>query len=148
MDMNKCFFLKKEDRAPKWHIIDASGQILGRLATQIADILRGKDKPEYTPHADAGDYVVITNCEKIVLTGNKFEDKIYLSYSGWRSGQKERTAKELYKKDPSLLIKYAVKRMLPKNRLSRQVFKKLKVYVGDQHPHVAQIGNDSVDLKK
>ncbi len=139
MDMNKSFSLRKEDREPKWHVIDASGQVLGRLATQVADILRGKDKPEYTPHADAGDYVVITNCDKIVLTGNKWKDKIYESYSGWRSGKKERSAREVFEKDPSRIVTYAVKGMLPKNRLSRQIIKKLKVYAGDEHPHKAQV---------
>ena len=146
--MNKSFFLKKEDRAPRWRVIDGSGKILGRLATQIAEVLRGKDKPEYTPHTDSGDYVVITNCEKIVLTGNKFEDKIYVTYSGWMGGKKERTAKEVFKKDPTKLIKLAVKRMLPKNRLNREIFKKLKVYVGDQHPHLAQINTYGAELNK
>ena len=139
MDMNRSFVLKKEDRSPRWHVVDASGKVLGRLATQVADILRGKDKPEYTPHTDGGDYVVVTNCDKISLTGDKWEDKIYASFSGWRSGLKERSAKEVFAKDPTFLVKHAVKGMLPKNRLNRQVIKKLKVYVGDQHPHKAQI---------
>lgn len=139
MDMNKSFFLRKEDRKPAWHVIDASNQVLGRLATQIAHILKGKNKAEFTPHVDAGDYVVVTNCKKIVLTGNKWDGKIYVSYSGWRSGKKERTAKEVFEKDPSLLIKHAVKRMLPKTKLGRQMFKKLKVYSGENHPHEAQI---------
>ena len=139
MDMNKSFFLRKEDRKPMWHVIDASNQVLGRLATQVATILSGKNKPEYTPHVDTGDYVVITNCEKIVLTGNKWEDKIYPSFSGWRGGLKEQSAQQVLKKDPTLLVKYAVKRMLPKNRLGRQMFKKLKVYVGLKHPHEAQV---------
>ena len=139
MDMNKSFFLKNEDRKPKWHVIDASDKVLGRLATSIADILRGKDKPEYTPHTDSGDYVVVTNCDKIVLTGNKWEDKIYKSYSGWRGGLKERSAQDVLKKDPSFLIKAAVKGMLPKNNLSRSIIKKLKVYTGSEHPHEAQV---------
>ena len=139
MDMNKSFFLRKEDRKPRWHVIDASDKVLGRLATQIADILRGKDKPEYTPHTDSGDYVVITNCEKIKLTGNKWEDKIYASYSGWRGGLKQRSAKDVFKKDPALLVRFAVKGMLPKNRLSNQIVKKLKVYAGEKHPHEAQV---------
>ncbi len=145
MDMNKCFFLRKEDRKPMWHVIDASGLVLGRLATRIADILRGKNKAEYTPHTDAGDYVVITNCKKIVLTGNKWDGKIYVSHSGWRSGKKERTAKEVFEKDPTLLIKYAVKRMLPKTKLGREMFKKLKVYEDDNHSHEAQIKGFSVE---
>lgn len=137
--MNKSFVLRKEDRAPKWRVVDASGKILGRLATEVADALRGKDKPEYTPHTDSGDYVIVTNCEKIVLTGNKMKDKIYASYSGWTSGLKERSAEEVMKKDPTRIIHAAVKGMLPKNRLSSQVLKKLKVYVGDEHPHKAQL---------
>ena len=139
MDMNKCFFLRKEDRKPQWHVIDASNQVLGRLATQVADILRGKDEPEFTPHTDSGDYVVITNCEKIKLTGNKWEDKIYASYSGWRGGLKQKTAKDVFQQDPTKLVKFAVKGMLPKNKLSNQIVKKLKVYAGDKHPHEAQV---------
>ena len=139
MDMNRCLFVKKEVRAPKWRLVDASGKILGRLATEIADALRGKDKASYTPHTDAGDYVIVTNCEKIILTGNKWEDKIYSSFSGWRSGLKELSANEVFKKDPTLIVQYAVKGMLPKNKLSRQVIKKLKVYVGTDHPHKAQV---------
>jgi len=139
MDMNKTFFLKKEDREPRWHLIDATDKVLGRLATSIADILRGKDRPEYTPHTDSGDYVVVTNCEKIVLTGKKWDGKIYETFSGWRSGKKEKTAKEVLAKDPAILIRLAVKRMLPKNRLNEQIIKKLKIYSGSEHPHKAQI---------
>jgi len=138
MDMNRTFFLRKEDCKPKWHVIDATDQVLGRLATKVADILRGKNKPEYTSHVDCGDYVVIVNCEKIKLTGKKWTDKIYKSYSGWRGGLKTRTALEVLEKHPTQIIKLAVKRMLPKNRLSSQVIKKLKIYVGDEHPHAAQ----------
>ena len=136
--MNRAFFLRKEDAAPSWRLIDAEGKVLGRLATKIADILRGKDKPYYTPHTDSGDYVVIINADKIILSGDKWEDKQYISYSGWQSGKKVTTARELLKKHPTYLIEYAVKRMLPKNKLNRQVFKKLKVYVGSEHPHEAQ----------
>jgi large subunit ribosomal protein L13 len=139
MDMNRCFFLKKEERAPRWHKIDASGKVLGRLATQVADMLRGKDKAEYTPHTDSGDYVVITNCDQIVLTGNKWEGKTYISYSGWMSGKKERSAREVAEKDSTLIFKHAVRRMLPKTKLGRQVFKKLRVYSGDANPHEAQL---------
>ena len=138
MDMNKSFVLRKEDRSPEWHVIDASGKVLGRLATHVADVLRGKDRPEYTPHTDSGDYVVIINCDKIVLTGNKWKDKIYRSYSGWRSGLKERSAREVFEKDPTRIIRAAVKGMLPKNKLNRQIIKKLKIYVGSEHPHKAQ----------
>lgn len=112
---------------------------MGRLCTQIADILRGKDKATYTPHTDSGDYVVVTNCEKIVLTGNKWDDKIYARFSGWRGGLKEPSAKEVFAKDPSRLIMQGVKGMLPKNKLNRQVLKKLKIYVGSEHPHQAQL---------
>lgn len=139
MDMNKVFFLKKEDRKPRWHVIDASDKVLGRLCTQVAELLRGKDKTTYTPHTDAGDYVIITNCEKIKLTGNKWEDKIYSSYSGYRSGLKEVAAKDVFAKDPRRLIMHGVKGMLPKNKLNRAVLKKLRVYVGDQHKHDAQM---------
>jgi len=139
MDMNKSFVLKKEICKPKWQVFDASGQVLGRLATQVATVLRGKDNPEYTPHTDSGDYVIITNCEKIVLTGNKWEDKIYSHFSGWRSGLKECSAQELFKKDPTLLITKAVEGMLPDNKLNRKIIKKLKVYVGNEHPHKAQL---------
>lgn len=139
MDMNRSFVLKKEARDPQWRVIDASGKSLGRLATNVSDILRGKDKPEYTPHTDSGDYVVVINCDKVVLTGNKWRDKIYRSYSGWRSGLKERSAQEVFEKDPTQLVKLAVKRMLPKNRLSRQIIKKLKIYTGSEHPHSAQV---------
>lgn len=138
MDMNKTFYLRKEDRAPVWRLIDADGMVLGRLATQVADILRGKDKPYYTPHTDCGDYVVIINADKIKLTGNKWKDKIYVTVSGWRSGKRETSAKDQMAKHPTSLIELAVKRMLPKNTLNRDAFKKLKVYTGPEHPHIAQ----------
>ncbi len=139
MDMNRSYVMRKEDRQPEWRVIDASGMILGRLCTEIATVLRGKDKPEYTPHTDGGDYVIVTNCEKIVLTGNKWKDKIYETVSGYRGGRKETSAEEMLKKDPRQLIILAVKRMLPKNTLNRAVLKKLKVYVGSEHPHKAQL---------
>ena len=142
MDMNKTFFLRKEDANPQWRLIDASGKVLGRLATEIADILRGKDQAEFTPHTHSGDYVVVINADKIVLTGNKLNDKVYLSYSGYMGGQKSKTAREIMEKTPGKLIELAVKRMLPrtnKSALSRSTLKKLKVYAGAEHPHVAQI---------
>jgi len=139
MDMNKSFVLRQEDRAPKWRVIDASEKVLGRLSTEIADILRGKDKPEYTPHSDAGDYVIVINCEKIKLTGNKWEGKIYAWFSGWRGGLKNISAQDLFKKDPTALIVHSVKGMLPNNKMNDKVIKKLKVYVGSEHPHQAQI---------
>ena len=139
MDMNKTFFLRKEDCKADWHILDASDRVLGRLATQVADLLRGKVKAEYTPHNNCGDYVVIINCTKIKLTGNKWKDKVYQRYSGWRGGLKERSAEEMLEKHPTDIIKLAVKRMLPKNKLSDQIIKRLKIYTGAEHPHKAQI---------
>jgi len=136
---NKAFFKKKEDRDPQWILIDAEGKVLGRLATQIADTLRGKNKPEYTPHTDCGDYVVVINAEKIVMTGKKMTDKIYDRYTGWMGGYKTQTAKEVMEKHPTKLIELAVERMLPKNRLRKDIFKKLKVYAGSEHPHGAQL---------
>lgn len=138
IDMNTAFFLRKEDRTPKWIVIDAKGQILGRLATHIANTLRGKNKPSFTPHTDCGDYVVVINAEKIVLTGDKWDAKEYITNSGWIGGKKVTTAKEKMKKDPTSLVELAVKRMLPKNRLSRTIIDKLKIYVGENHPHKAQ----------
>ena len=111
------------------------------MATEIAEALRGKDKAIYTPHTDSGDYIVVINAEKIKLTGNKWENKEYVRYTGWMAGQKITTAKEMLAKDPTKIIKLAVKRMLPnKNRLSSQIIKKLKVYAGDKHPHIGQLG--------
>ena len=138
-DFNKAFNLNKEDAKPKWRLIDAEGQILGRMATKIADILRGKDKPVYTPHTDCGDYVVIINAEKVKLSGDKLENKEYARYTGWMGGYKTRTAREMLEKHPTHLIEHAVKGMLPKNKLNREVLKKLKVYAGSEHPHEAQI---------
>ncbi len=139
MDMNKAFFLRKEDRDPKWHVIDATGQVVGRLATEIANRLRGKDKASFTPHTDGGDYVVVLNCENVVFTGNKWSDKIYKRYSGWKSGLKERTALQVMEKDPTRILQEAVKGMLPKTTLGRQSMLKLKLYVGNEHPHFAQV---------
>ena len=139
MDMNKAFFLKTEERNPQWRLIDAKGKVLGRLATEIADALRGKDKPTYTSHTDAGDYVVVINAADIVLTGDKMKDKIYSHYTGYMGGLKERSAETILAKNPAFLIEHAVKGMLPKNKLNRKVIKKLKVYAGAVHPHTAQI---------
>ncbi len=139
MDMNRAFFLRKEDTNPQWRVIDAQGKVLGRLATEIADILRGKDQATFTPHTDSGDYVVILNASKIVLTGNKWEDKEYITVSGWMGGKKVKSAQEVFDKDPARLIHLAVKRMLPKNILSRSIIKKLKIYADANHPHKAQV---------
>lgn len=139
MDMNKAFVLKNEQRDPKWIVIDIKDQILGRVSTRIADILRGRHKAEYTPHTDTGDYVVVINCEKLKLTGKKWSDKIYKRYSGYRGGLKETTAKDAFAKNPAFLVESAVRGMLPKSKMGRAMFKKLRVYVGDKHPHTAQV---------
>lgn len=138
MNMNSAFFLRKEDRNPQWHIIDAEGKVLGRLATLVADKLRGKDKPYYTPHTDCGDYVIIINADKVVLTGDKWEGKTYITHTMWMGGRKITAAKDLHKKHPTKIIELAVKRMLPKNKLNRCVIDKLKIYAGSEHPHTAQ----------
>jgi large subunit ribosomal protein L13 len=139
VDMNKAFFLHVEDRDPRWHVLSAKGKVLGRLATIVADLLRGKGKPTFTSHTDSGDYVIVTDCADVDLTGNKWEDKTYVRYSGYKSGLKTRTARELHAKDPAELIYQAVKGMLPKNKLNRQVIKKLRAYAGSEHPHIAQM---------
>jgi large subunit ribosomal protein L13 len=126
------------DNPNKWWLVDADGAVLGRLASQIAAALRGKNTPLYTPHADLGDSVVVINAEKIVLTGRKMEKKHYYRHSGYIGGLKTITAKKLIEKRPEDVIRFAVKGMLPKNSLGRKLFKKLKVYAGDQHPHEAQ----------
>lgn len=139
MDMNRSFNLRVEDQNPRWRLIDATGLIVGRVATQIADALRGKDRPEFTPHADAGDYVVVINVDKIVFTGKKMEQKIYQRYTGYIGNRKELTAAQVMEKHPERILEHAVKGMLPKNRLSRQLLRKLRVYAGADHPHKAQI---------
>ncbi len=122
----------------KWHVIDANGAILGRLAVQIADTLRGKNKPVYTAHLDAGDFVVVINAEKVVLTGKKETDKMFMSYSGWKGGERYKSVAQVREKTPEKLITHAVRGMVPKNRLGRVLMTKLKVYKGDKHPHSAQ----------
>ena len=134
----KTFSAKKEEVERDWYIIDAEGKTLGRLASRIAHRLRGKHKPIFTPHVDTGDFIVVTNAEKIKLTGNKMKNKNYYRYSGYPGGLKVRTAEELLRKKPSELLHHAVKGMLPKNRLGRTLIKKLKVYAGTDHPHQAQ----------
>ncbi|HEU5071072.1 MAG TPA: 50S ribosomal protein L13 [Verrucomicrobiae bacterium] len=134
----KTYLPKDNLDARKWHVIDADGAVLGRLAVQIADVLRGKDKPTFTPHLDAGDFVVVINAEKVKLTGNKETAKEYMSYSGWKGGEKYRTVTLVREKHPERLIEHAVKGMIPKNRLGRQLLTKLKVYAGPNHPHAAQ----------
>jgi len=139
IDMNKTFFLRVEDRAPQWHVIDATGQTLGRLATEVATLLRGRHKPTYTAHTDSGDYVVVINADKFVVTGNKMLGKEYVSYSGWRSGKKVTNLRDKLAKHPTDIIRLAVKGMLPRTSLGRQIFTKLKVYTEATHPHTAQI---------
>jgi len=130
---------KNSDNKGKWWFVDAKGEVLGRLATRIASRLRGKHNPLFTPHVDTGDWVVVVNADKIVLTGKKMEKKNYYRHSGYIGSLKTTTAKELIEKSPEDLIRFAVKGMLPKNRLGRKLFKKLKVYAGDKHPHDAQM---------
>ena len=137
-NINKTFSAKAEDIERKWYIVDAENKVLGRLAVEVAKILRGKNKPEFTPHVDTGDFVVIINADKIDLTGQKFDQKYYLRYTGYMGGQKKRTVKEMLTKFPERVIEHAVKGMIPKNKLGRQVIKKLKVYASTEHPHEAQ----------
>ncbi len=125
------------DQRP-WHVVDANGMVLGRLAVKIADILRGKNKPVFTPHLDAGDFVVVINAEKVVVTGKKETQKTYMSYSGWKGGERYRTVAEVRAAHPERLIMHAVKGMIPKNRLGDRLLTKLKVYKGAAHPHQAQ----------
>jgi large subunit ribosomal protein L13 len=129
---------KKADIVGKWVVIDANGAILGRLATNVASRLRGKNNPMFTPHVDTGESVIVINAEKISLTGRKLEQKKYYRHSGYTGGLKEITAKKLLEKKPEDIIRFAVKGMLPKNKLGAQLYKKLKVYAGDKHPHEAQ----------
>ena len=136
--MKNTFMQKKETVERNWYVIDANGVTLGRLATRVADVLRGKHKPTYTPHIDCGDYVIVINASKVNLTGNKLNDKIYYNHSGYTGGLRERTAKEMKEKYPTEMVERAIKGMIPHTRLGRQVFKKLFVYEGENHPHMAQ----------
>ena len=134
----KTFVATPENRQRDWVVVDAAGQTLGRLATQIADRLRGKSKPEYTPHCDVGDFVIVINAEKIAVTGKKRTDKLYHRHSGYPGGIRSRTLNEMLDRQPEEVIRKAVKGMLPRNRLARQQLRKLKVYAGPEHPHAAQ----------
>jgi large subunit ribosomal protein L13 len=122
----------------RWLLVDAEGQTLGRLATRIADSLRGKDKPTFTPHVDTGDFVVVVNAEKVAVTGKKLDDKMYHRHSGYPGGLRSRTLREQLERRPEEVIRKAVKGMLPRNRLSRAQLRKLKIYAGTEHPHTAQ----------
>ena len=121
-----------------WYVIDGTNQTVGRMCSRIAAILRGKNKAYYTPHVDCGDFVIVTNCDKVKLTGNKMTNKIYDSFSGYPGGRKEEIAKDLLKRRPEVIVERAIKGMLPKNRLGRKMYRKLFVYVGPTHPHAAQ----------
>jgi large subunit ribosomal protein L13 len=134
----KTYVAKPADRQRDWYVVDAEGKTLGRLATQIADALRGKRKPEYTPHVDTGDFIVVVNAEKIRVTGDKLAQKTYWRHSGYPGGIKSRTLAEMLDRQPEEVIRKAVKGMLPRNRLARQQLTKLKVYAGPDHPHAAQ----------
>jgi len=134
----KAYLPKVNVNERKWHVIDANGAVLGRLAVQIADTLRGKNKPVFTPHLDAGDFVVVINAEKVAVTGKKENDKEFMTYSGWKGGERYRTVAEVRARTPERLITHAVRGMIPKNRLGRVLMTKLKVYKGDKHPHSAQ----------
>jgi len=134
----KTFVAKEHEIEKKWYLIDAKEKVLGRMASEIASILRGKNKPIFTPHMDAGDYVVVINADKVILTGGKMEKKMYYHHSGYVGGLKKTTAKEMLLKKPENLIKFAVKGMLPKNSLGRRQLTKLKIYAGQDYPHQAQ----------
>jgi large subunit ribosomal protein L13 len=134
----KTYVATPSTRQRDWYVVDAEGKTLGRLATRIADALRGKRKPEYTPHIDTGDFVVVVNAEKIVVTGNKLQDKRYYRHSGYPGGLRSRTLSEMLDRQPEEVIRKAVKGMLPRNRLARAQLTKLKVYAGPDHPHAAQ----------
>ena len=134
----KTYLPKVDLEQRRWHVINAEGAILGRLAVQIANVLRGRNKPVYTPHLDAGDFVVVINADKVVLTGKKESDKKYMSYSGWKGGEKWTSVAQVRAKQPERLIAHAVKGMVPKNRLGRKLLTKLKIYRGSVHPHRAQ----------
>ena len=142
--MKDTFMQKKEEVVRNWYVIDAEGQNLGRVATKVAHILRGKNTPTFTPHIDCGDYVIIVNASKVNLTGNKLDDKIYYNHSGYTGGLREITARTMIENYPVEMMERAVKGMLPKGRLGRQMYKKLFVYAGSEHPHTAQ---QPVELK-
>ena len=134
----KTYNAKKEDMTREWFVVDAQGLVLGRLATKIAHRLRGKDKPIFAPYMDTGDFVIVVNADKVVLTGKKLTDKIYYSYSGYPGGLRETPAGKMLKEKPANVLRMAVKGMLPKNSLGRAMLKKLKIYAGGTHPHDAQ----------
>ncbi len=136
--MTKTYLEKPADVKRKWYLVDAEGKTLGRLAAKVATLLRGKHKPTFTPHVDTGDHVVIVNAEKVVLTGNKMENKTYSTHSGYPGGLKTLTAEHIHRKDPTKLLRRAIEGMLPKTPLGNHMAKKLRVYAGATHPHQAQ----------
>ena len=143
--MKNSYMQKKEEIVRNWYVIDATDMNLGRLATKVAHVLRGKHKPTFTPHMDCGDFVIVVNASKINLTGDKLDKKIYYNHSGYTGGLRERTARVMRESYPTEMIERAVKGMLPKGRLGRQMYKKLFVYAGAEHPHMAQ---KPVEMKK
>jgi len=136
--MRTTYMAKPGEVERKWYVIDAAGQRVGRLATEVATILRGKHKPEFTPHVDTGDFVVLVNAEKVVFTGKKLQDKKYYRHSGYPGGLKTTTAADMLRKHPIRVMEMAIKGMLPHNRLGADLYRKLKVYAGPEHPHEAQ----------
>ena len=138
VSLMKTYTAKKGEIAREWYLVDAEGQTLGRLATRIADTLRGKGKPQYTPHVDTGDFVIVVNAEKITVTGNKLDQKQYFRHSGYPGGLRSRTLREQLERRPTEVLRVAVKGMLPKNRLAAKQLTKLKIYAGPEHPHEAQ----------
>ena len=143
--MKNTYMQKKEEVSRNWYVIDATDMTLGRLAAKVATVLRGKHKPTFTPHVDCGDYVIVVNASKVNLTGNKLDAKVYYNHSGYPGGLRERTARTMKENYPEEMIERAVKGMLPKGRLGRQMYKKLFVYAGSEHPHQAQ---QPVELKE
>ncbi|MGB7530800.1 MAG: 50S ribosomal protein L13 [Bacilli bacterium] len=136
--MSKTFMAKAQNIERKWYLVDATDMVLGRLSTEVARILRGKHKPAYTPHVDCGDYVIIVNAEKVALTGNKLQDKVYYRHSGYPGGLRQRTAKEILATQPVKVLEKAIRGMLPKSKLGAAMYRKLYVYAGPEHPHQAQ----------
>jgi large subunit ribosomal protein L13 len=134
----KSYMARPLEVERRWYVVDAEGQTLGRLATEIARVLRGKNKPQYTPHVDTGDFVVVVNAEKVVVTGKKAEQKVYRWHSGYPGGLKETSYEQMMERRPTEILRRAVKGMMPKNRLARQQLRKLKIYAGPEHPHAAQ----------
>lgn len=135
---NFCFQAKTAEVEPRWYVVDATDKVLGRLAARIAQVLMGKNKPQYTPHIDTGDFVIVLNAHKVKVTGKKRQQEVYQSYSFYPSGQKEWTMEQMFQRHPERVLFYAVRRMMPKTKLGQQMITKLKLYAADQHPHQAQ----------